>query len=135
MGLKLKLKKGEGIERGHVLVELEVINDSDRDVYIPRDLLLLDGFTSDKFNVVKHTIDGDVGIHYEGRFVKYSPGRELLEHHGKIINVLNLADVYDFQSISEEGKYSVMYHSPSIWYDDENQVCLGEEFQINLEMY
>jgi hypothetical protein len=133
MDLRLKLKKGEVIEKGEVLVELEIVNDSDRDVYIPRDLLLLDGFTSDKFNVVKHTAEGDVGIDYEGKFVKYSPGKELLESNGKITNILNLAEAYDFHGIPGEGKYSVTYNSPSIWYDDEDQVCVGEGFQVNLE--
>lgn len=133
MVLGLKMSKVEDASRPGFFVKLELENESDLDVEVPRDLLLLDGFTSDKFHIIKQCADGDVDVPYKGRFVKYKPGNEIVKAHSKISKVLDLSDAYNLDEVGD--KYSISYSSPAIWYEVSCEgACVGETLEANVEI-
>lgn len=110
--------------KSDVEVVLELQNDSDRDVSVNRDALMLDGFRSDKFRI--HNPEQTKQLPYMGKNVKYYPGRITIKAHEKIESKLNLADAYDFSNTSYNEAFIIDYEAHArICYEDEGK-CSGE---------
>ena len=133
MDLSLKPKRIGSDNKGEFLVELELENVYDQDICITRDLLLLDGFTGDKFNIGRHSADGVMEVPYAGKSIKYNPEKQVIKAHEKISNMLNLAESYDFGDMSEGDEYVVTYNSPGFWYVDGcNKLVAGEDIEARV---
>jgi|GEM_PF-6991585 len=98
------LLKNQAHKKSVVTIELE--NKSSESVLISKDSLLLDGFTSNKFNI----IDKNTGFNvpYEGRFVKYKPDSIELSKFEKITSNIDLEQVYNLEECHQ---YNVSFET------------------------
>lgn len=119
LSLELKSKSPESAV---VLIEIE--NNFSSPVMVSKDVVLLDGFTSDKFDVIDKS--SNLSLPYLGRSVKYQPQKMQLQEHEKLVSELNLKDVYDLENCHE---YLVIYKTTAIVED--SVLYLSGETNIN----
>lgn len=105
-----------------VKMSLSIENKAAKDCFISRDVIMLDGFKNDKFQIVHH--NGEKAT-YTGRYVKYYPELILLKENGFLSNELNLSEAYEF---SKDGDYSITYSTQlKCCLDKEGKDCLSSE--------
>lgn len=86
-----------------IVVNLSITNISEKDCYIPKYVIMLDGFKNDKFHIVNS--NGLEAI-YKGMLVKYNPEFILLQSGQSLSNKLNLSKVYELPESSLYEKFS-----------------------------
>lgn len=122
LSLELKSKNSKS---SVVLIEIE--NNFPNPVTVSSDIALLDGFTSDKFNVIDKV--SNLSMPYLGKSIKYKPQKIQLQEHEKLVSELNLKDVYALENCHE---YTVIYKTVAIVGDDvlhlsgETTIDIGE---------
>ena len=104
--LNLELK-GKNSKNGIISVEIE--NQSPDPIMISGDVILLDGFTSDKFKIIDKA--SNESLVYLGQLVKYKPQKIELNEHQKLISELNLKDAYNLEDCHE---YQVIFKTIAI---------------------
>lgn len=121
--LNLRLKEA-GSKKG--LIEIEIQNNVQKPLMLFRDIILLDGFTSNKFQVVDKTTQNT--LLYKGRSIKYRPTKIKLEEHDKLISKLDLKDVYDLEKCHQ---YEIVFKTLAVV--DENAISLSGALNIEME--
>jgi hypothetical protein len=121
--LNLRLKEA-GSKKG--LIEIEIQNNVQKPLMLFRDIILLDGFTSNKFQVVDKTTQNT--LLYKGRSIKYRPTKIKLEEHDKFISKLDLKDVYDLEKCHQ---YEIVFKTLAVV--DENAISLSGALNIEME--
>ena len=84
-------------------IALSIKNNSEKDCFISKDAIMLDGFKNDKFHIFDQ--EGQK-IPYIGRYVKYYPEFVLIKAHSSLDNELSLHNAYQFSKV---GSYSASY--------------------------
>jgi hypothetical protein len=121
--LNLRLKEAVS-KKG--LIEIEIQNNSQKPLMLFRDIILLDGFTSDKFQVADKTTQST--LLYKGRLVKYRPTKIKLDENDKLISKLDLKDVYDLERCHQ---YEIVFKTLAVV--DENTISLSGALNIEIE--
>ncbi len=111
-------------DHGKILLEIE--NENENPVTVSTDIILHDGFTSNKFKV----IDKNTGtvLSYLGKSVKYTPEKVEMKSHQKLTSELDLKEVYNLQKCHE---YLVEFHSIGVV--EGNVLNLSGEITIESE--
>ena len=78
------------------VIILELQNKGVSPVSLSRDSILLDGFTSNKFQITD--LADQSKLEYQGRSVKYKPEKFWLEAGSKVSSELDLLEVYFLES-------------------------------------
>jgi hypothetical protein len=121
--LTLQLKEASS-KKGSIIIEIE--NNLQKPLHISRDAILLDGFTSNKFDITDKITHAT--LTYEGVSVKYRPQKIELKEHAKLTSELDLKEVYDLEECHQ---YEVVFKTIAI--TEEDVINLSGAVDIKME--
>jgi hypothetical protein len=110
-------------DKKDIIANLFIENISDRNCFVSKDSIMLDGFKNNKFSIVNEK--GEEAV-YQGRLVKYYPELILIKPNEIMSSELNLSSIYKLQKASE---LAVTYKTHiNCCEDKEGQSCDALEF-------